>query len=93
MGKKMDIIVNGVELLVAIGVSTLVGGALVMVKPAKLGVIKKIAVGVGGAAVSCMATDGVVKYVDHELRIVTNKIQEFFKKKPEEDETEEDGEA
>ena len=40
MEKKLDMVLGGVELLVALGVSTLVGGALVLVKPSKLGVVK-----------------------------------------------------
>ena len=92
MGKKLDMVLGGVELLVALGVSTLVGSALVMVKPSKLGAIKKIAVGLGGAAISCMAVDGVTDYVDKQVRSTVAQIQAAFKKKEPEEETEE-GEA
>jgi len=91
MGKKLDMILGGVELLVAVGVSTLVGSALVLVKPDKLGAIKKIAVGVGGMAISCMAVDGVTDYVDKQFKTTVEQIKEIFKKKeePETEETEE----
>lgn len=81
MGKKLDMILGGVELLVGIGVSALVGSALVLVKPAKLGAIKKIAVGVGGFAISCMAVDGVTDYVDKQVKETVQTFKDVFKKK------------
>lgn len=93
MGKKLDMVLGGVELLVALGVSTLVGGAIVLVKPSKLGAVKKIAVGLAGTAISCMAADGVTDYVDKQVRSTVAQIQESFRKslkKPESEETEED---
>ena len=89
MEKKLDMVLGGVELLVALGVSTLVGSALVLVRPAKLGVIKKIAVGVGGMAISCMAVDGVTNYVDKQFKTTVAEFKEIFKKTPEEETVEE----
>lgn len=83
MEKKLNMVLGGVELLVAIGVSAIVGSALGIVKPAKLGAIKKIAVGVGGVAISGMAVDGVTNYVDKSFREAVDQIKEKFKKKPE----------
>lgn len=85
MANKTDMVIGGVEVLVALGVSTLVGGAIAIVKPAKLGLIKKIAVGVGGAAISCMASDGVINYVDEKLKSTVDQIKAVFKKKHEDD--------
>ena len=85
MANKTDMVIGGVELIVALGVSTLVGGAIAIVKPSKLGVIKKIAVGAGGLAISCMASDGVVNYVDKQLRTTVDQIKAVFKKKHEDD--------
>ena len=79
MEKKLDMVLGGVELLVALGVSTLVGSALVLVRPAKLGAIKKIAVGVGGMAISCMAVDGVTNYVDKQFKTTVAEFKEIFK--------------
>jgi len=94
MEKKLDMVLGGVELLVALGVSTLVGSALVLVKPAKLGAIKKIAVGVGGMAISCMAVDGVTDYVDKQFKSTVAQVKEIFKKKePETEETDKEEEA
>lgn len=89
MGKKLDIVLGGVELLVAIGVSTLVGSTLGMVKPAKLGAIKKVAVGVGGFAISSMAVDGVTNYVDREFKAAVEGFKGIFKKKEPEEVVEE----
>lgn len=89
MEKNLKLAIGGVELLVAIGVSTLVGGALALVKPGKIGPIKKIGVGLAGLAVSTMATDAVVEYVDKQLTTTVEKVKEFFNKKPEEETLEE----
>ena len=94
MEKKLDAVLGGVELLVALGVSTLVGGALVLVKPSKLGAVKKIAVGLAGTAISCMAVDGVTDYVDKQVRSTVTQVKEIFKKKePETEETVKEEEA
>ena len=93
MEKKLDMVLGGVELLVALGVSTLVGGALVLVKPSKLGVVKKIAVGLAGTAISCMAVDGVTDYVDKQVRSTVTQVKEIFKKEPETEETVKEEEA
>lgn len=93
MEKKMNMVLGGIELAVALGVATLVGGALTMVKPSNLGVIKKIAVGIGGLAISAMATDGVVNYVDTQFTEVTKQIKELFTKKNPEKKTDEEEEA
>lgn len=85
MEKKLDMVLGGVELLVAIGVSTLVGGALGLVKPTNLGAIGKIAVRVGGAAISFMAVDGVTNYVDKSIKATVQQIKDVFVQKPEEE--------
>ena len=81
MGKKLEMAKGGVELLLALGVSTLVGGAIAIVKPAKLGAIKKIAVGIGGLAISSMAVDGVNAYVDKTFKETVDGFKGIFKKK------------
>lgn len=89
MEKKLKLVIGGIELLVAIGVSTLVGGAMALVKPSKIGPIKKIGVGLAGLAVSAMATDVVNEYVEEQLTTTVEKVKEFFSKKPEEETLEE----
>lgn len=87
---KVELAIGGAELLTAIGVSTLVGGAVALVKPSNIGVIRKIACSVGGLAIASMATDEVVAYVDKSVRSTIDGFKGIFKKKePEEkDETE-----
>lgn len=89
MNKKLDMVLGGVQLLVAIGVSTLVGGAIALVKPNNLGAIKKIAVGVGGFAISNMAVNGVNTYVDKKVTETVEQIKGLFKE-PEEETVEEE---
>lgn len=89
MNKKLDMVLGGVQLLVAIGVSTLVGGAIALVKPNNLGAIKKIAVGVGGFVISNMAVNGVNTYVDKKVTETVEQIKGLFKE-PEEETVEEE---
>lgn len=84
MGKNFDMILGGIKLLIGIGVTSLVGGALTLVKPDKLGPITKIGVSLAGIAVSCMAADGVNEYVDKQVRSTVTQIKEDFEKEPEE---------
>lgn len=79
--KKLEMVLGGIELLAALGVSTLVGGALVLVTPVKLGAIKKIAVGIAGVAISCLATDTVTNYMDKQFKEILEQFKDVFKKK------------
>lgn len=83
--KKLDMVLGGVEIFTAIGVSTLVGGAVMLVKPNNLGIIKKIGVGIAGMAISSMAVNKVTDYVDDELRPIATKIEKRFGKSEEEE--------
>lgn len=88
---KVELVIGGAELLTAIGVSTLVGGAVVLVRPSNIGVIRKVACSVGGLAIASMATDEVVAYVDKTARSTIDGFKGIFKKKEPEtkDESEE----
>lgn len=84
--KKLEMVKGGVELLVTVGVGTLVGGALMLVKPAKLGVAKKMAVGVAGLVITSMATDSVTDYFEKKFDEVATSIKEVIaKNKPKEE--------
>lgn len=88
MEKKLDMVLGGVELLVSLGVSTLVGSALVLIRPKNLGAIRNMAVGLGGLAISWMAVDVVTNYVDKQITTTVKQFKEAFKKKPDQKETE-----
>ena len=90
---KVELAISGAEVLTAIGVSTLVGGAIALVKPAKLGVIRKIAVSVGGMAIASMATDGVVAYVDKTVHAMIDSVKGVFVKKDKPEETDDPDEV
>jgi len=88
--KKLELIKGGLELLTSIGVGVLAGSAIGLVKPQNLGRIKKIAVGVGGIALSNMAADRTVEYVDEKWDETETSVREFFgKPKPETSEEDE----
>ena len=83
--KKLDMVLGGIEIFTAIGVSTLVGGAVMLVKPNNLGIIKKIGVEIAGLAIASMAVDKVTDYVNDELRPIATKIEKRFGKSEEEE--------
>lgn len=78
MAKKLEMAKVGAEILVSIGVSVIVGGAIVMVKPPKLGTIKKIATCVGGYALASMVADRTVAYVDEKITETIKQVKNIF---------------
>lgn len=86
MGRRLEMIHGGLDLLVATGVSILVGSAIGLVKPGNLGAIKKVAAGIGGFAISCMAVDGVTDYVDNQWNTTVEQVKKVFHRKPDEEE-------
>lgn len=80
--KKLEMVHGALNVLVALGVSSIVGGALVLCQPNKMGVIKKIATGIGGLAISSMAVDGVNEYVDKQFHTVVEAVKGIVKTKP-----------
>lgn len=93
--KKLEMVHGGLNMVVALGVSTIVGGAIMICSPNKMGVIKKIAASIGGMAISCMAVDGVNEYVDRQWHSAVGAVKSLFEVKNDEEETttEEDEEA
>lgn len=87
MENKMKLALGGVELLIGIGVSALVGGAIAIVKPNKLGLIKKVSVGLAGFAISAMAVDGVTNYVHTEITDFVDELKGVFNNNETEEET------
>jgi len=79
--KKIEMVLGGLELLAALGVSTLVGSALGLVTPAKMGIIKKLGVGIAGTAISLMAQEAVTSYMDKQFKEILGQFRDVFKKK------------
>lgn len=79
--KKLEMVQGAVELVVSIGVGLLAGNAINLVKPKNLGILKRIAVGVGGWAISNMAADKVTQYVDEKWIETSEQIKGWFHKK------------
>ena len=79
--KKLDMVQGSLELLVSIGVGMLAGNAVNLVKPQNLGILKKIAVCVGGWAISNMAAAKVTEHFDEEWTRTIEQIKDLFKKK------------
>ena len=89
MEKKMEMAKNGVQIAVAIGVSTLVGGALAIVKPKNLGVIRKVTASIAGFVLSSMVIDSATDYVEKQFDYVVASVSKLFKKEDPKEETEE----
>jgi hypothetical protein len=90
MENKENMVIGVAQLLAAIGVTTLVAGAITIVKPAKMGAIKQIAVGTAGLAIGSMATDAVTEYVGKEVEALIATVKGIFQKKSEVEETSEE---
>jgi len=81
MGNKMDLVQKGIELFVSLGVTTLVGGAIRLATPAKLGTIKRIGVALASVVISSMAIERSTTYVEKQFE----EVKKLFKKKPKEE--------
>lgn len=90
--KKLEMLRGAVELLVSTGVSIIMGGILVKMKPTDIGTIKKIAVGVGALAMSMFVSDKVTEHVDAKWIETENQIKEFLTPAPVEEEIEKEEE-
>lgn len=86
--KKLSMVKGSLELLTSIGVGLLGAGFVTMVKPTNLNVLKRIAIGVGGFALSNMAADKVVDYVDEKWDATAEAMSKLFHKKTTEETTE-----
>lgn len=78
--KKLDMVKGAVELVIAVGAGILTGNAINLVKPSNLGIVKKIAVGVGGWAISDMVVTKVTDHFDSEWDKVGQQLRLLFGK-------------
>jgi len=84
--KKLDMVKGAVELVIAVGAGILTGNAINLVKPSNLGIVKKIAVGVGGWAISDMVVTKVTDHFDSEWDKVGQQLRLLFGKKQKKEE-------
>jgi len=78
--KKLEIVKVGLELLASMGVGTLVGGGVNLVKPANLNRFKSISVVIAGFALSNMISDKTTEYIDTKWNEVTTQIKGRIKR-------------
>lgn len=84
MEKKIEMASTVAGFLVALGVSTLVGGAVALTKPKNLNLFKEVSVGLAGLTLSSMATEEVGAYLEKKLEPIKDAAKKFFKVQPEE---------
>jgi len=84
--KKLDMVKGAVELVIAVGAGILTGNAINLVKPSNLRIVKKIAVGVGGWAISDMVVTKVTDHFDSEWDKVGQQLRLLFGKKQKKEE-------
>lgn len=75
--KKVEVLKAGVGFIVGIGVGSIMGNAIKMVRPQDVGKFKDLCIGIGALALSSMVSDNVVDYVNEQ-------IDTFIPKKDEE---------
>lgn len=84
---KLEMIKGGLGLLVGLGVGKIADNALKLVKPGNVKGINKIAIAVGGFAISMMAADKVTQHVDVVWDQTESQIRGLFGKKKSEEES------
>ena len=73
--KKLDILKSVITLVASVGVGAVVTNAVKSTTPADLKVLNRIAVVIGSAAVSYVASDGAAKYFGSYVDEVTEMVK------------------
>lgn len=71
---KLDIVKGASEIVVSIGVSAIVGGAIKLVKDPEAKIVKRIFFGIGGFVLSSMVGDMAAAYANDRIDTVANSV-------------------
>jgi hypothetical protein len=75
------------EILVSVGVGSIVGNAIKQTTPANAHIVKRISIGIGGFVLSSMISAKASKYATDQIDETVEKIKSFKKTEPKFDET------
>lgn len=79
---KLEILKGGAELLVSIGVGSIVGNAIKLTTDPKAGRIKKIAITIGGFALSQMVSDMTCAYTTKHIDDIAGRVSSIIHPEP-----------
>lgn len=83
---KKEMIKAGIKLVVGFGVNAIVTDAVAVTTPsAAIGVLKRMAIGVGSFALSAYISDKVVDYVGLRVDEIFSEIEKVAAERPKED--------
>ena len=80
MEKKLNMVREGVSIVVSIGVGILAGNAISLCKPKNLNVLKTVAVKVGGVVMADLISVKAVEHFEGQWDECLTKLREFFTK-------------
>ena len=80
MEKKLNMVKEGVSIVVSIGVGILAGNAISLYKPKNLNVLKKVAVKVGSVVMVDLISVKAVEHFEGQWDECLTKLREFFTK-------------
>lgn len=83
--KKLDIFKAAAELVVSVGVGTIIGNTIKLTTPADIHLIKKICVGAGAFALSGMVGDLAANHVSQQIDETAEKAAKMLNRGVEED--------
>lgn len=65
--KKLEIVKAATQIVVSVGVGSIVGNAIKFTSPASTNLIKKVCIGIGSVVLSNMVSDKAVSYSDQKI--------------------------
>lgn len=75
---KLEILKGGAEILVSIGVGSIVGNAIKITTDPEAGRIKKLAIGIGGFVLSQMVSDKAGEYATQKIDSAAEKVSKLI---------------
>lgn len=83
---KKEVLKAGAKLVVSFGVGTIVTNAVAFTTPQfALGVLKRVAIGVGSFALSAFASDKIADYADEKIDEAFAEVQKVLSENKEEE--------
>lgn len=73
------------EIVVSIGVGTIVGNAIKSTTPIDMGPIKKVCVSIGAMILANLASDSTTEYLEKKIDDVVDKVKDAVSDKPKEE--------
>lgn len=81
MEQKLNMVKEGVSIVVSIGVGILAGNAILLCKPKKLNALKAVAVKVGSVVIADLVSVKAVEHFEGQWDECLTTLREFFGKK------------